>query len=142
MIRKEVFLGPLVLQELRRILLDSEIIEEDDRLWPMPDKVGRQELELIMGTEHIRFSVSHSCPSFIAYKARLDLEIGKHDGCATEPGPRRTKGILLSGPRLEVFCIFSGHITFQGQAYLIYQFVKYSKHTTYIFVLGTLYSLL
>ena len=25
---------------------DSEILKEDDRNWPMPDKVGRQELEV------------------------------------------------------------------------------------------------
>lgn len=48
----------MVLQELRRILLQSEILQEDDRLWPMPDKVGRQELEIIMGSEHIKFTTS------------------------------------------------------------------------------------
>ena len=58
MIRKEVFLSPLALSELQRIVLESEIMQEDDRQWPLPDKVGRQELEIIMGEEHIRFTTS------------------------------------------------------------------------------------
>lgn len=58
MIRKEVWLSPTMMNELRRILLDSEILQEDDRLWPMPDKVGKQELEIIMGEEHVRFTTS------------------------------------------------------------------------------------
>lgn len=57
MIRKEVHVSPLVLCELRRMLVESEVMLEDDRLWPLPDKVGKQELEVIMGEEHIRFSV-------------------------------------------------------------------------------------
>lgn len=31
-----------VMQELKRIIEDSEIMEEDDALWPPPDRVGRQ----------------------------------------------------------------------------------------------------
>lgn len=58
MIRKELLVSPIVLNELRRIVLDSEILAEDDRLWPLPDKVGRQELEIIVGEEHIRFTTS------------------------------------------------------------------------------------
>jgi protein mago nashi len=58
MIRKELCVSPIVLDELRRIIRDSEIMQEDDRRWPAPDKVGRQELEVILGREHIRFSCS------------------------------------------------------------------------------------
>ena len=58
MIQKELYVNPLVMQELRQILLDSEILQEDDRLWPMPDKVGKQELEIILGEEHIKFTTS------------------------------------------------------------------------------------
>lgn len=47
-----------VLQELKRIILDSEILKEDDQLWPQPDRVGRQELEIVMGDEHISFTTS------------------------------------------------------------------------------------
>jgi len=58
MIRKEVYLNKVVVQELARIIRDSEIMQEDDRLWPAPDQAGRQELEIILGREHIRFTVS------------------------------------------------------------------------------------
>lgn len=30
----------------------------DDRDWPMPDRVGRQELEIVLGNEHISFATS------------------------------------------------------------------------------------
>lgn len=42
MIRKEAYVHPCVMEELKRIILDSEIMHEDDRLWPQPDRVGRQ----------------------------------------------------------------------------------------------------
>ncbi|XP_057980097.1 protein mago nashi homolog [Malania oleifera] len=58
MIRKEVFLSPAVLRECRRIIADSEIMKEDDKNWPEPDRVGRQELEIVMGNEHISFTTS------------------------------------------------------------------------------------
>lgn len=34
---------------------------EDDHNWPEPDRVGRQELEVKLGNEHISFTVSESC---------------------------------------------------------------------------------
>jgi len=30
-----------------------QIMKEDDHNWPEPDRVGRQELEIVMGNEHI-----------------------------------------------------------------------------------------
>ena len=47
-----------VMDELRRIIEDSEIMAEDDELWPQPDRVGRQELEIVIGDEHISFTTS------------------------------------------------------------------------------------
>merc|ERR1712129_600578 len=38
MIRKEVYVGQAVLTELRRIIEDSELIREDDKNWPEPDR--------------------------------------------------------------------------------------------------------
>ena len=46
------------MDELRRIIEDSEIMAEDDELWPQPDRVGRQELEIVIGDEHISFTTS------------------------------------------------------------------------------------
>jgi len=46
----------IILQELRRIVIDSKILTEDDSKWPEPDKVGRQELEILVDNKHISFS--------------------------------------------------------------------------------------
>ncbi|KAJ3055163.1 Protein mago nashi 2 [Rhizophlyctis rosea] len=58
MIKKEVYIGPLMMQELKRIIADSEIMKEDDGNWPQPDRVGRQELEVVLGNEHISFTTA------------------------------------------------------------------------------------
>lgn len=42
MIRKEAYVHHSVMGELKRIIQDSEIMAEDDSLWPPPDRVGRQ----------------------------------------------------------------------------------------------------
>ena len=31
-----------VMEELKRLIEDSEVMQEDDALWPAPDRVGRQ----------------------------------------------------------------------------------------------------
>ncbi|CAM9694318.1 unnamed protein product [Heterosigma akashiwo] len=56
MIRKEVTISPAVIEEVKRIIEDSEITREDDNNWPEPDRVGRQELEVKIGNEHISFT--------------------------------------------------------------------------------------
>jgi len=58
MIRKEVFVNEGIIEQLKKIVKDSEVMKEDDRNWPMPDKVGRQELEVVMGQEHISFTTT------------------------------------------------------------------------------------
>eukprot|EP00164_Ancoracysta_twista_P006645 GFYU01009289.1.p1 GENE.GFYU01009289.1~~GFYU01009289.1.p1 ORF type:complete len:152 (-),score=45.91 GFYU01009289.1:264-719(-) len=58
MIRKEVFVTEAVLTELKRIIEDSEVMKEIDELWPEPDRVGKQELEIVLGNEHISFSTA------------------------------------------------------------------------------------
>ena len=56
MIRKEVTVSDAVLDEIERIITDAEITKEDDADWPEPDRVGRQELEVISNGEHISFT--------------------------------------------------------------------------------------
>jgi protein mago nashi len=56
MIRKEVLLGPLVVEEIKRIIRDSEVTKCDDSRWPAPTRDGRQELEVKMDKEHISFT--------------------------------------------------------------------------------------
>ena len=58
MIRKELFVSQQVLDELCRFVEESEICKEDDALWPKPDVVGRQELEIVLGNQHISFATS------------------------------------------------------------------------------------
>ena len=52
-----VKLSPLVIEEFKHIIAESEIIREDDNNWPEPDKVGRQELEIKIDNQHISFTV-------------------------------------------------------------------------------------
>lgn len=59
MIRKECNVAPAVMAVLRKkIVLDSGILKEDDNFWPRPDRNGRQELEIVVDTEHICFNLS------------------------------------------------------------------------------------
>lgn len=53
MIRKEAYVHHSVMGELKRIIQDSEIMAEDDSLWPPPDRVGRQ----VNNFGHIRTNV-------------------------------------------------------------------------------------
>jgi hypothetical protein len=62
MIRKEVQLDQAVIDEIKRIVTDSEVTAEDDNNWPQPDRVGRQELEIKIGKEHISFTVCNHVP--------------------------------------------------------------------------------
>jgi len=46
------------LDELKRIVLDSEILKQDDKDWPVPDKGGKQEMEIVLDSHHISFQTS------------------------------------------------------------------------------------
>eukprot|EP00823_Brevimastigomonas_motovehiculus_P007782 TRINITY_DN693_c0_g1_i1.p1 TRINITY_DN693_c0_g1~~TRINITY_DN693_c0_g1_i1.p1 ORF type:complete len:156 (-),score=32.27 TRINITY_DN693_c0_g1_i1:113-580(-) len=61
MIRKEVYLSDSVLKELKRVIVESEILKEDDNQWPEKDRVGKQELEIVCGDQHISFVTSKLC---------------------------------------------------------------------------------
>ncbi|KAF4032145.1 Mago nashi protein [Phytophthora infestans] len=60
MIRKEVTVSKSVIEEVKRIISDSEITKyvalRPYRRWPEPDRVGRQELEVVLGNDHISFT--------------------------------------------------------------------------------------
>lgn len=58
MIRKEATVSRAVLREVRRIIEDSGVLHEDDANWPSPDRGGRQELEIVLGNEHISFTTA------------------------------------------------------------------------------------
>lgn len=48
----------MVVQQIRQLVEESEIMKEDDAKWPKKNVVGRQELEIRIGNEHISFEVS------------------------------------------------------------------------------------
>lgn len=43
---------------LQRLSGVVQIMKEDDSNWPPPDRVGRQELEVILGDQHISFTTT------------------------------------------------------------------------------------
>ncbi|KAI7349560.1 Protein mago [Hortaea werneckii] len=58
LIRKEMCVSSLMIQEIKRIIQESEIMKEDDTKWPQKNKDGRQELEIRLGSEHISFETA------------------------------------------------------------------------------------
>ncbi|KAI9734895.1 MAG: Protein mago nashi [Cirrosporium novae-zelandiae] len=58
LIRKEMCVSSLLINEIKRIVKQSEIMKEDDAKWPQKNKDGRQELEIRMGNEHISFETA------------------------------------------------------------------------------------
>ncbi|THH30974.1 hypothetical protein EUX98_g3203 [Antrodiella citrinella] len=54
----EVWVGPLVVKELKRIVESSDITKEDDAHWPKKNIVGKQELEIRVGNDHIAFETA------------------------------------------------------------------------------------
>ncbi|CAE7939721.1 MAGO2 [Symbiodinium sp. KB8] len=55
-IRKKVVVSPAIIKEVQKIVRESKIVEEDDEQWPEPDDIGRQELEVKDGEDHIAFT--------------------------------------------------------------------------------------
>lgn len=55
LIRKEVYVNDIILNELKRIVLESQILTQDDKKWPESDKNGKQELEIVLDDKHISF---------------------------------------------------------------------------------------
>jgi len=100
MIRKEVFVSESVLQELKRIIEDSEILREDDSLWPEPDRIGKQELEIVMGSEHISFTTT---------KIGSLLEVQE----SKDPEGLRIFYYLVQDLKLLVFSLINKHFKIQ-----------------------------
>ena len=38
----QVTVNDIVMDELKKIIKSSEVLQEDDKLWPVPDRIGRQ----------------------------------------------------------------------------------------------------
>jgi len=72
-IRKQVNVSNSVLSEIRRIVIDSKIMASNDSEWPTPDELGRQELEVVLGSDHISF-VTHKIGSLVEIESSKDPE--------------------------------------------------------------------
>jgi len=70
LIQKDLFLNSLLLDEVKKMVTESEIMKQDDTNWPEPNKDGKQEMEIVMNNEHISF-----CTSKIA--SLVDIESSK-----------------------------------------------------------------
>ncbi|KAL1879683.1 hypothetical protein VTK73DRAFT_6858 [Phialemonium thermophilum] len=58
LIRKEMCVSSLVIDEIKRIIRESEIMKEDDAKWPPKNKDGKQELEIRLGNDYISFETA------------------------------------------------------------------------------------
>ncbi|KAI8881317.1 putative mago nashi protein [Backusella circina FSU 941] len=58
LIKKEMYVSPAVIDEIKRIIADSEVMKEDDSEWPTKNVVGSQEIEIRFGNEHISFETA------------------------------------------------------------------------------------
>lgn len=97
-----VWVGQLVVEQIRQLVEESEIMKEDDAKWPKKNVVGRQELEIRIGNEHISFEVRpfhqniHSRMADVsAYMT--DCQAGVFGRGAGLRRPRRSPCLLLSG---------------------------------------------
>lgn len=100
MIRKEVYVSKTVVNELKRMLEDSEIIKEDDNEWPAPDRVGRQELEVVLGEVHI---------SFCTTKLGSLMQVQQ----SKDPDGLRVFYYLVQDLKCMVFSLISAHFKIQ-----------------------------
>lgn len=55
-IQKIVFVTQEVLDEIKRMIRESDIIQQDDTKWPERNSFGEQELEIVLDNYHISFN--------------------------------------------------------------------------------------
>ncbi|KAK1442768.1 protein mago nashi like protein [Babesia gibsoni] len=58
LIEKETYVTDAVVNEVKRIIKESEITCEDHSDWPEPDRIGRQEMELKIDGKRYKFTTS------------------------------------------------------------------------------------
>jgi Mago nashi protein len=113
--------SPMVLDEVKRIIEDAEIMQEDDSSWPEPDRTGRQELEVILGGEHISFATTKLGSMMQARRCSAAAHKSMPPRCASEAqrdGTRTTareggRGVEGSGAgRVVHRCTFRVRVTF------------------------------
>ncbi|KXN67698.1 mago nashi [Conidiobolus coronatus NRRL 28638] len=58
LIRKEVYISELMLSEIKRMVLESGILDLNDEDWPQEAPLGKQELEIQTSNIHISFETA------------------------------------------------------------------------------------
>ena len=58
MIRKEVYIDKIVIDEMKRIISTADINVLSDKDWPIPDREGRQEVEICINEKSLLFVTS------------------------------------------------------------------------------------
>jgi protein mago nashi len=58
MIRTEVYINEIVIDEMKRIISAANINELSDKDWPIPDREGRQEVEIFSNGKSLLFVTS------------------------------------------------------------------------------------
>uniref|UniRef100_A0A7S2U040 Uncharacterized protein n=1 Tax=Lotharella oceanica TaxID=641309 RepID=A0A7S2U040_9EUKA len=53
-----VYVEMSVIDEAKSMIQKSGITQESDARWPSPNSIGRQELEVVIGDQHISFVTS------------------------------------------------------------------------------------
>lgn len=86
---------------------------EDDSRWPEPSKVGRQELEIVLGDEHISFTVRYS-PQAHAFMLKVDFQCAKIGSLvdiqsSDDPDGLRTLYFLVQDLKCLVFSLIGLH---------------------------------
>merc|ERR1719473_1382082 len=85
-----------VIKEIQKVIQNSELLKEDDVNWPAPDRLGRQELEVIIGNDHISF-----CTTKLG--SLLDVE------CSKNPEGLRVFYYLVQELKCLVFSLIGLH---------------------------------
>ena len=58
MINNVAFVSQTVVDEMKRIVLESGILDCKDAEWPKPDKIGKQELVVRVGEKEVTLQTS------------------------------------------------------------------------------------
>lgn len=73
-IKKQARLSPAVLEQVKALLVKQKICEMDDAKWPQPDRNGRQELEVHLGSTEVSF-VTNTLTTFLDIESVQDTDL-------------------------------------------------------------------
>ncbi|KAA8912199.1 mago nashi domain-containing protein [Sphaerosporella brunnea] len=96
LIRKEMCVSGLMLEEIKRMVKESDIMKEDGAKWPRKNKDGQQTLEIQMGDKHASFDTAQ-------INSLLDVERSE------DPAGQRVFYYLVQDLKALVFSLISMH---------------------------------